>query len=135
MQTLLIQYLSPVVSFGPSLKTWPRWASHWKLYFCACIIVFLTVLHRTSVRCIPCDLSTILTIFASCPTDSENAGQPHPAQNLASELNYWIYCFKSGYNKIHSLEKFWATTQTYISSLFKVVIESASVWSLGSWKQ
>ena len=58
-----MQYLIPVLSRGPSSKTWPRWASQ--------------LLHLTSVLTIPKEVSLIFLILASL-SSSKKAGHPHP---------------------------------------------------------
>jgi hypothetical protein len=66
-----MQYRSPV-GLGPSLKTWPRWASQ--------------TLHRTSVRF----MKKLESVFVSTLLSEMGAvklGHPVPDSNLALELN------------------------------------------------
>ena len=66
-----MQYRRPV-GFGPSLNTWPRWASH--------------RLHRTSVRLMKRLLSvSVFTLFWSITV--QKLGHPVRESNLVSELN------------------------------------------------
>src|SRR3989344_1505227 len=68
--TELMQYLLPPFSFGPSSKTWPRWAP--------------LFLHLTSVRTIPPLLSGTSSTFSRL-AGSVKLGQPVPESNLVSE--------------------------------------------------
>src|SRR5258708_21674769 len=68
----LMQERLPVVSLGPSSKTWPRCAPQF--------------LHTTSVRLMKKDLSSCSSMFAMF-TGSSKLGQPDPDSNLVSEEN------------------------------------------------
>ena len=61
-----MQYLSPPISFGPSLNTWPRWAPQ--------------DLQVTSVLVMPWELSTCSV--TDPPLALAKAGQPHPESNF-----------------------------------------------------
>ena len=64
-----MQYRRPVGA-GPSGKTWPRWPPQ--------------LAHRTSVRRIPCDVSSRVSTLSS-DDGSKKLGQPEPEWNLVSE--------------------------------------------------
>ena len=65
-----MQYLNPPLSRGPSGKTWPRWLS--------------PCLERTSVRVMPCELSTFSTTFAAS-RGRVKLGHPVPLSNLSKD--------------------------------------------------
>src|SRR6478736_4168409 len=67
----LMQYRRPVGP-GPSLKTWPRWPSHFE--------------HSTSVRIMPWETSRSSSTWLSI-AGCEKLGQPQPESNLASDSN------------------------------------------------
>ena len=67
-----MQYLSPVVSDGPSGKTWPRWASQ--------------LAQRTSVRRMKSARSSC-SLTAAPSAGLSKLGQPVPESNFASEEN------------------------------------------------
>jgi hypothetical protein len=58
------------LSRGPSGKTWPRWLS--------------PCLERTSVRAMPCELSTFSTTFAAS-RGRVKLGHPVPLSNLSKD--------------------------------------------------
>ena len=69
----LTQYLSPVLFFGPSSKTWPKCPSQFAHS--------ISVLGRPKI-----ELSS-LYIIASSLTASKKLGQPQPASYFDSDLN------------------------------------------------
>ena len=71
MEALLMQYLSPPDSAGPSSNTCPRWESPSWL--------------RTSMRFMPWLLSSCC-VMASGSTGFVKLGQPQPESNLSAEV-------------------------------------------------
>ena len=66
-----IQYLNPV-GCGPSLKTWPKWASHFE--------------HLTSILCMPKELSSYSSIDSSFE-GIKKLGHPQPESYFELESN------------------------------------------------